>query len=327
VLEVVVDTGKENGLFEPEVMNALEEAQMFTKSLSGEKIWVGKATSLVDTLKQINKVLNEDRDEFYTIPQDRTAIAQQLFLFETSGWEDLEDLVDSNFSQARLTLKVPSADGADFAPFRETIMQEFTRIFTGKADIYLTGSVDLFVRSVWGLMNSMTSSYILAAIVITLFLLLLTGSLRVGLVGMIPNFFPIVVVLGMMGFARIPISVFSVLLGGIALGLAVDDTVHFLHNFRRNFNRTRNLVASVSETMETTGQALFFTTVSLSIGFLAFLTADMNVLREFGVLTALTVIIALLSDLTITPALMTMLFRSQERDVTEPYTEMDAVEA
>jgi hydrophobe/amphiphile efflux-3 (HAE3) family protein len=327
VLEVVVDTGKENGLFEPEVMNALEEAREFSATLRGEKIWVGKTMSLADTLKQINQVLNEDRQEFYTIPQDRTAIAHQLFLFETSGWEDLEDLVDSTFSQARLTLRVPSADGADFAPFRETIMQEFSQIFAGKAEMYLTGSVDLFVRSVWGLMNSMTSSYILAAVIITLFLLLLTGSLRVGLVGMIPNFFPILVVLGIMGFTGIPISIFSVLLGGIALGLAVDDTVHFLHNFRRNFDRTHNLVASVSETMETTGQALFFTTVSLAIGFLAFLTADMNALREFGFLTVLTVIIALLSDLTITPALMTMLYRSQEREVTESYTEMEAVEA
>ncbi len=327
VLEVVVDTGRENGLFEPEVMQALQEAQEFTSSFSGEKIWVGKATSIVDTLKQINRVLNEDRSEFYTIPQDRTAIAQQLFLFETSGWEDLEDLVDSTFSQARLTLRVPSADGADFVPFRETIQQEFTRMFADKADIYLTGSVDLFVRSVWGLMNSMTSSYILAAIVITLLLLLLTGSLRVGLVGMIPNFFPILVVMGVMGFASISISVFTVLLGGIALGLAVDDTVHFVHNFRRNFDRTRNLTASVTETMETTGQALFFTTISLSIGFLAFLTADMNVLREFGALTVLTVVIALLSDLTITPALMTVLFRSQEQDAEESCTELGTAEA
>ena len=324
VLEIVIDTGRENGLFEPDVMNALEEAQEFAEGLHSEKAWVGKATSIADTVKQINKVLNEDRDAFYTIPQDRQMIAQELLLFEMSGWEDLEDLVDSTFSQARLTLKVPSVNGADFVPFRAMIEQGFTKIFAGKAEIYLTGSVDLFVRSVWGLMNSMTSSYILATMMITLFLLLLTGSLRVGLMGMIPNFFPILVVLGIMGFVGVPMSIFTVLLGGIALGLAVDDTVHFLHNFRRNFARTRNVMASVTETIETTGRALFFTTVSLSIGFLAFLTADMNVLRSFGILTALTMIIALLSDLTITPALMAMLYRSQEQEAPQSGTVIES---
>jgi predicted RND superfamily exporter protein len=324
VLEVVIDTGKENGLFEPDVMNALKEAQEFVEGLRSKEVWVGKATSIADTLKQINKALNEDRDAFYTIPQDRQMIAQELLLFEMDGWEDLEDLVDSTFSQARLTLKVPSVNGADFVPFREMIEQEFTKIFAGNAEIYLTGSVDLFVRSIWGLMNSMTSSYVLAAITITLFLLVLTGSLRVGLMGMIPNFFPILVVLGIMGFVGFPMSIFTVLLGGIALGLAVDDTVHFLHNFRRNFDRTRNLIASVTETIETTGRALFFTTVSLSIGFLAFLTADMNVLRSFGILTALTMIIALLSDLTITPALMAMLYRSQEQEAPQSGTVIES---
>ncbi|NNG01237.1 MAG: MMPL family transporter [Desulfobacteraceae bacterium] len=313
VLEVVVDTGRENGLFDPQVMNALQTAQEFTKSLRNEVVWVGKATSIVDTLKQINKVLNEDRAEYYSVPQDSRLIAQELLLFEMDGLEDLEDLVDSRFSQARLTLKVPSVDGAEFAPFRDNINREFSRIFVGKAEIYLTGAVDLFVQSVWGLMNSMTSSYMLAAMVITLLLLLLTGSLRTGLAGMIPNFFPVLVVLGMMGYAGIPISIFTVLLGGIALGLAVDDTVHFLHNFRRNFDRNRNVAASVAETIESTGRALLFTTMSLSIGFLAFLTADMNVLRSFGMLTGLTMVIALLSDLTIIPALMSLLYRVQEQ--------------
>jgi predicted RND superfamily exporter protein len=318
VMEVVIETGRENGLVDPGVMNAIERAKAFAEGLTDGNVRVGKTISIVDTLKQINKVLNEDRDEFYTIPQDRRIISQELLLFEMDGWEDLEDLVDSSFSQARLTLKVPSVDGSDFVPFRDVIEKEFSRIFAGKAEIYLTGSVDLFVRSVWGLMNSMTTTYVLAAVVITLLLLLLTGSLRIGLVGMIPNFFPILIVLGVMGYTGIPISIFTVLLGGIALGLAVDDTIHFLHNFRRNFDRTRNVAQSVSETMEGTGRALFFTTLSLSVGFLAFLSADMNVLRAFGMLTGLTIVLALVSDVTITPALMTLLYRSQEQQSETP---------
>lgn len=317
-LEIVIDTGQENGLFDPEIMNRIEQAQEFAEGFTTEKVWVGKTMSIVDTLKQINKVLNENRNEFYTIPQDRTAIAQELLLFEMGGWEDLEDIVDGLFSQARLTLKVPWLNGIDFVPFREEIEQEFVRIFEDQADIYLTGAVDLTVRSVWGLINSFTSSYLLAGTTITLLLILLTGSLRIGLVGMIPNFFPILVVLGLMGFWGLPITAFTVLLGGIALGLAVDDTVHFLHNFRRNFHQTRNVLASVTETIQTTGRALFFTTVSIGLGFFVFLSADMCVLRTFGVLTGLTIIIALLADLTITPALMTLMYHSQKQQVPQP---------
>jgi predicted RND superfamily exporter protein len=109
-LEVIIDTHKENGLYEPQILNRLEAAAVHAESLEFEEFFVGKAWSLTTILKEINQALNENRSEYYRIPRDRELVAQEFLLFENSGSDDLEDFVDSQFSKARLTVKVPFID-------------------------------------------------------------------------------------------------------------------------------------------------------------------------------------------------------------------------
>jgi predicted RND superfamily exporter protein len=120
--------------------------------------------------------------------------------------------------------------------------------------------------------------------------------------------------LGFMGWANIKLDLFTLLIGSIALGLAVDDTIHFMHNFRRYKDETGDVRMAVRKTMETTGQAMLFTSVVLSLGFFIYLNAGMMNLRNFGLLTGVTILLAFLADIVIAPALMALMAKTKKAD-------------
>jgi hydrophobe/amphiphile efflux-3 (HAE3) family protein len=307
--EIIIDTGKKNGLYDPAIMQQLESFQAYAESLNPEVATMGRATSIVDTVKRIHWVLHQEKPNT-AIPDSSDLIAQELLLFEGSGADDIAELIDNNFSMARITTRLSWVDAVDYLPVREQLISEAQKQFSGLANVWATGSVDLISRTLVNIIQSMSSSYLIAAVVIALMLMLLMRSLTLGLVSLIPNFLPIIISLGVMGYIGIPLDMFTVLLGGIALGLAVDDTVHFMHSYRF-YRQTLSLSVeeSVKQTVVTVGPALLFTTVAMASGFLVFVLSDMNVVVTFGLLLAMTIVNALLLDLLVVPALAKVIDR------------------
>lgn len=309
-VEVVVDTGEKNGFYEPKRMQGLAELSDEVSTIDQGEIYVGKTLSLADILKEINKALNENRDAFYSIPDDRQLIAQEFLLFENSGSDDLEDFVDSQFSKARFTIKMPWADAVLYKDFLADIGDRFRRVMGDDVAITITGINALLSRTMSATIYSMAESYVIAAVVITFMMILLIGNIRIGLVSMIPNLTPIILTLGLMGWMGMPLDLFTMLIGSIAIGLAVDDTIHFMHNYRRYHHDTGDVKEAVRKTLLSTGRAMFVTTIVLSTGFFLYMGADMSNLRNFGLLTGFTIIMALLADFFLAPALMQELHRS-----------------
>ncbi len=313
-LEIIVDMQKPNGLYDPDVLNRLEESVVVFDAYKSEKVFSGKAWTLSTVIKETNQALHENDPLFYTVPQQKDLVAQELFMFENSGSDDLEDFTDSTFSRARFTIKVPFIDAVAYTDFIKTVETHFTQKFP-EAKIEITGMVSLFTRVIASAIKSMQKSYGYALVIITCLMIFLIGKVRIGLLSMIPNIAPIIIVLGVMGWAGIPMDLFCMLVGSIAIGLAVDDTIHFMHNFRRYFEETGNAEAAVKETLMTTGKAMLVTTCVLSTGFFVFIFADMKNLFNFGLLTGSAIILALLSDYFIAPALMIVINRRQKTDV------------
>lgn len=309
-VEVVVDTGKENGFHQPALMQGLAQLNEEVAAIDQGELYVGKTFSLVDVLKEINQALNENRQSAYTIPTDRDLIAQEFLLFENSGSDDLEDFVDSRFSQARFTAKMPWVDSVLYRDFIQDLEARFQQVFGDSVVITVTGIVALLGRTMHATMISMGESYAIAALVITGMMVLLIGNLRIGLVSMIPNLMPIILTLGLMGWLGLPLDLFTMLIGSIAIGLAVDDTIHFMHNYRRYHHDTGDVAEAVRRTLLTTGQAMFTTTVVLATGFFLYLFADLSNLKNFGLLTATTIVLALLADFFLAPALMATLHKT-----------------
>jgi predicted RND superfamily exporter protein len=117
--------------------------------------------------------------------------------------------------------------------------------------------------------------------------------------------------LGLMGLTGIPIDMFTLLAGCIAIGLAVDDSIHFIASFRRYLALGNDPVRSVELTMQTTGRALLFTSVVLTTGFLVLTLSGMQNLQQVGFLTAFAITSAFLLDITVTPALLVLTHRQK----------------
>jgi predicted RND superfamily exporter protein len=310
-VEILADSGKENGLHDPALLDRFDAMRRYAQRLQMQDIYVGKTVSLADVVKEIHQALNENRPEFYAIPRDRTLVAQELLLFESSGSDDLEDFVDPRFRIGRVTMKVPFIDAVQYAAFFDAIEHDFRQILGDRVDFTITGVIALVGRTITAVIHSMAKTYIVAFLVITPLMVLLIGNLRIGLLSMVPNLAPILITLGVMGWFGIPLDAFTLLIGSIAIGLAVDDTIHFMHNFRRYFERSGNLRGSVRQTLASTGQALLFTSLVLSTGFFLYMLASMQVLFYFGLLTGFTILVAFLADVILAPALMALAIRSK----------------
>ena len=309
VMEVLIDTGRVNGLYDPDVLNRLDDLSRRIEGIERGNLFVGKVSSLIDILKEIHRALNENRPDYYAIPQDPRLIPQEFLLFENSGSDDLEEVVDTQFRTARVSIKVPMIDAIKYVRFLDQVEDMFKETFQGRAKIRVTGIIALLGRTVHAAIHSAAKSYVIAGGVITVMMIMLIGSLRLGLVSMIPNLLPICLTLGVMSLFNFPFDLFTMLIGSIAIGLAVDDTVHFMHNFRRYFAETGDVREAVRLTLHTAGRAMLVTSVVLSLGFFIYTFASMNNLFYFGLLTGLTIILALAADFLVAPAIMALFAR------------------
>ena len=310
-LEVWVDTRRENGLHDPDFMRRFAEASDFAKNLEGVDgpPRVGVTLSVVDLVKETHQALNENRPEFYVVPRDRALLVQELLLFENSGAEHLEDFVDSQFRMARINMQTTFASGSAWVDFTARLETGLREILGNDVEITVTGLGALLGRTFRMLDITMARSYAIALLVITPLMILLIGDLRHGLLSMIPNLLPIWLTLGLMGFLGIPLDPSTMLLGCVLIGLAVDDTIHFMHKFQRYLALDGDVRRAVSETLQTTGAALFFTTLVIIAGFSTMFFGYMNNTREFGLLASFAAVTAFLADLVVTPALIALVAR------------------
>jgi uncharacterized protein len=307
MLEVTIDSGTENGLHRPELLRRLDEAALFVPGLEIHGIRAGKVWSIVDVLKEINRALHEDNDSAYTVPDTRELVAQELLLFESSGSDDLEDVTDSTCRTARLSILAPFTDSVLYKDYVDKVKAYLGDRFPDER-VTLTGHMALFIQITKHFLTSMVKSYILALLVITLLMVLMIGRIRIGLMSMIANVVPIVCIFGVMGVGDIPLDMATILIGSIVLGLVVDDTIHFLHHFRRAYEETADVEAAVRETLLTTGRALVITSLVLCGGFFIYTTSYLVMNVRFGLLSGCAVLFALAADFFLVPALLSLAY-------------------
>jgi len=312
-LEILLDTGRSDGLKDPHVLARLEEIHDYNAALVEGDLFIGKTTSIVDVIKETHRALNDNLDEYYALPGNRALTAQELLLFENTGSDDLEDFVDSSFRIGRMTLKVPWIDAVFYTPFIDQLDRKYSEILGEGISVTTTGLLALDSRAVVGLTESLVRSYVIAFAVIVPMMIIFLQSLRWGLASMLPNLIPIVSTVALMGWMDLPLDSFTLLTGSIAIGLAVDDTIHIMLGFRRNYARTKDPHKAVEETLQTTGEAVLFTTLILTSGFLLFVFGQMVPIVYFGLLTGFALAVAFLADITLGPALLTLLVRD-DRD-------------
>ena len=312
-LEIIIDTGQENGIYEPAILNRIERLAHDLQTMRFPNIEVGDVTSINNILKETHQALHANDPAYYRIPQDYNTIAQEFLLFENAGSDDLETIVDSQFSQTRVTVKVHWVDSVYINAFIQDIRNYIQPLFDDQAEVQVTGMAALMARTITAALNSMTKSYVLAFGVIAVMMVLLVGDVKTGLFSMIPNILPIIVTLGIMGAVGVPMDLTSLMIASIAMGLVVDDTVHFIYNFRKYYLKTGSAEAGVNQTMTGVGRALLITSIVLSCGFFVTIFATLSHTFRFGIFTGITILFALLADFILASALMMVITDSIRR--------------
>jgi predicted RND superfamily exporter protein len=311
MLEALIDTGQDNGLHDPDFLHRLDRSIAAIDALEVAGITAGKVWALPDVLKETNRALNADRNSAYIVPETRELIAQELVLFESSGSNDLEDFTDSSFRTARFSIMAPFADAILYADYTDAVQEYLTRQFPDSS-VILTGKIQLFVKIVTNAVTSMAKSYTIAIVLITLLMIVMVGRIRIGLMSMAANVGPIICILGLMGMQQIPLDLSTMLVGSLVLGIVVDDTIHFLHHFRRAFEETADVEQAVRETLITTGRALFITSMVLCGGFFIYTVGSLANNVRFGIISGSAILFALLADFFLVPALLSIAYRKKQ---------------
>ncbi|MDH3348562.1 MAG: efflux RND transporter permease subunit [Desulfobulbaceae bacterium] len=313
MLEALIDSGQENGFHNPDYLHRLDQAIATISELKVSGIQAGKVWALPDVLKETNRALNADQESAYTIPQNQELVAQELILFESSGSDDLEDFTDSSYRTARLSIMAPFEDAILYANYTSTIQEYLTQQFPNSS-VVLTGKIQLFSEIVTNAVTTLAKSYTIAIVLITLLMIVMVGRIRIGVMSMAANVTPIICILGLMGMNNINLDLSTMLVGSLVLGIVVDDTIHFLHHFRRAFETSADVEQAVRETLITTGRALFITSMVLCGGFFIYTVGALANNVRFGIISGAAIIFALIADFFLVPALLSIAYGRKQTD-------------
>lgn len=285
-----------------ELTGKMDDLENYLRTLDA----VGKVFSIADVVKVMNKeTLGEER-----LYEELTFLARQNLQFLTRARSELglfEFLMDERFSAVRVTSRLHQAGSRELLTMIEQVEDYVESHLGGKYRATVTGSTRLFTKMGRILVAGEIRGLLWAVISIFAAITILFRNLWMGLISMVPNVVPIMITLAVMGFAGIPINVTTAMIPCIALGIAVDDTIHYVSRFKREFAQDRHYVNSMSRTLLSTGKPIVFTSAILFCGFITLALSSFPCNAYFGILTGVTMISALLGDLIILPVLINVL--------------------
>jgi predicted RND superfamily exporter protein len=297
-LEFFIDGGREGALKEPDLLRRMERFQEYLEGLDG----VTGVYSAVDLVKTLNRSFHDGDERMFAIPDSAVEVAQQLLIIE--GSEDLEGFLSYDYSKGRISARIEINASHEISLKMPEIEERMLEIFGDAATVTATGWIYLMYNMEGYLLSSQIKSFLLAFIVIAVAIIVMLRSLRLGLLAMIPNMLPILLTMGLMPLFDIHLDVGTVMIAGIALGLVVDDSIHFLSRLKVEEGRTPDVRDAIEAAIIETGRPIIFTSIVLSLGFLIFVFASFNPIIHFGILSALVIMLALVFDLVVLPAIM-----------------------
>ncbi len=293
--DLVINTRPE-GLKDPEVLRRLDTLEKRLESLPG----VTRAFSVLDSLRETRRLLTDGKPESAVLPDSRQMAAQLYLMLE--GDEQFRRNVLGDYQTTRMTARVQFYVAAKLVKDIHQLQKELRQSYWDEAlRIEPTGYVLLMSYMEKYMLDSQISSLLVAFSVITVMMILLMRSLRLGLFSLIPNLVPIALGLAFMAPAGIALDPGTVMIGSMALGLVVDDTVHFLVRLRRNL-ATADLETAIAGAMRQTGRPIIFTSLILSLGFLTLIAGSFNPNISFGLVSAVVIVLAVVADLVMLPA-------------------------
>jgi len=303
--EIGIDTRKKKGILRASTMekiNALQDSLAEYPQLS-------MPLSMVEVAKFSKQAFFRGNPDYYSLPnnQERNFILSYLPKLDAGGEQSiLHSFVDSSLQKTRVSVQMANIGTTEIDSLQKSLIPKINQIFPPEDyDVVVTGSSVVFLEGTNYLVSNLISSLLLALVVITILMALTFTSFKMVIISLIPNLFPQLLTAAMMGYAGIPIKPSTILIFSIALGISVDNTIHFLSRYRLQLLMNNwKIKESVLGALLETGFSMIYSAVVLFFGFAIFILSSFGGTEALGYLVSFTLLIAVLSNLFVLPSLL-----------------------
>ncbi len=301
-IDYSLNAGESGGIANPKYLQQIDQYTQWLRQ-QPEVIHVN---TLSDVFKRVNRSMHGDDDSWYTLPDQREMAAQYLLLYEMSlpYGLDLNNQIDIDKQRSRLSATLKTLSTTDTLAFEQ---RSSDWLAANTPEIKTTGASPTIMFSHIGMRNivSMLGGTAFALVAISLLLIFALGSVRYGLLTLIPNIAPAAMAFGLWGLVDGEIGLGLSVVTAMTLGIVVDDTIHFMSKYLRA-RRQQGLeaVEAVRYAFSTVGIALWTTSVALAAGFLVLSTSSFTLNAEMGLLVAIVIMFAIIVDFLLLPALL-----------------------
>ncbi|MBO6497510.1 efflux RND transporter permease subunit [Roseivirga sp.] len=312
-LEIIIDFGKPKSTLNARNLRSVDRLETALEPLEN----VSSPISIVSFAKAVRQAFYNGNERFYGLPSpsDRNVILSYLSN-QGDNANFLNSFVDSTGQVMRVSLKIADMGSIKMDSIINNVIEpEIKKVFDDdEVETAVTGSTLLFVKGNKFLIENLRFSLLLAFAIIAVIMAILFANVRMIIISLIPNFIPLIMTAGIMGYFGIPLKPSTALIFSIAFGISVDDSIHFLAKYRQELFAKKFFVPiAISNSIKETGSSMLYTSVILFFGFVIFVFSDFGGTVALGLLTSLTLFFAMLTNLTLLPALL-MVFDSGKRN-------------
>ncbi|MFH2058942.1 MAG: MMPL family transporter [Pseudomonadota bacterium] len=257
--------------------------------------------SLVDHLSLINREFHGGDIEYFKVPDRQKLVAQYLLFFHR---QDLENYVSHDFRRASIVVRHHVSDSSTLNRHIKELKKMVSSVAGEKMKAYVVGENLMINAAAEDLMVAQVKSLGILLFVIFLITSIMFTSIKGGLISLVPNLIPIILMFGIMGFLKIPLNPGTVMVAVIAIGIAVDGTLHLFFRYDELCRRTSDYEGAVIQTVQEEATPMVATSMSLALGFGILLFSNFTIIAQFGALAAATMLFALFANLLVTPLIL-----------------------
>ncbi len=298
---VIAASDSTDAMREGDVLRGIERLQQRIEAMPS----VDKTSSMVNVIQLWHQAMNGDDPDSLKIPGSQDDLDAAIFL--TIDQEEpavRAHHVVEDYSAMSVFVRSQLVSTSELARAVERIEDLGRELLPPWVRVQATGTVVIFAKTIAALVNSQRDSLGLAFLLVFLVMAVLFRSPLVGLVAMVSNVIPILFIFGMMGWCGVSLNLGTSIVASISLGIAVDDTIHYLMGYRRAYERLRDRRAAMEAALRRVARPVVFTSMALALGFSVLCASDFGLLFAVGALSAVTMITCLVSDLFLTSALI-----------------------
>jgi uncharacterized protein len=274
---------------------------------------VGFIISPVTFIKGVNKTLHDGNPDFFVLPSDSADVEELVNeLGNKRKRKEFLVFLTKDAKEGRISGKMHDIGSKNIRVKDKNLDSFLARPDMQTLHVQHTGAAVMLDKNNEYLVANTLQGLLISIFVVALIIGLIHRSWRMALVAVIPNFLPIIIIGGLMGFAGIELKSSTSIIFSIAFGIATDDTIHFLGRLKLEMKQGRTLLYAVKRTFISTGKAVVVTSLILSAGFMTLITSSFESTFYFGLLVSITLLIAVMTDLLLFPLLVFWLFKQKK---------------